>query len=92
MLQTKRIRHNDVESMREKLKGHITEEFMLEEEIIEGKTLTKEHIIKTMKDQLSLTSCKTIKDLVFFINRCETYQNDSYFQPFFEEIFKDYQK
>ena len=88
----KELDTTNVESMREKLKGHITEEFTLESEIIEGKTLTKEQIIKTMKDQLSLTSCKTIKDLVFFINRCETYQNDSYFQPFFEEIFKDYQE
>ena len=82
----------NVESMRKKLETHISKSFSLEEERIIGETLTKEQIIKTMQDQLNIKSCKTLDDFVLCLVQCEEYKMDSYFQPYFDEMFQDYQE
>lgn len=79
----------DVESVREKLKEWITQDFTIEEELIIGTTLPKKVIKETMQMQLGINNCKTISDVLVMIARCEKYKSDSYFQPYFQEILEE---
>lgn len=79
---------NDVISELKKLIVHDTN---LEEEKIIGNTLDKDTIINCIKYQIDLESCVCFNDLDISLKRCEKYNNDNYYYPYFKEIFSDYE-
>ena len=79
----------NISEIKKELHENISDNIIIEEEKIIGKTLSKDIVRKNLISQVNLENCKNIQDVINIIKLCIEYSNDTYYNSYIKEIFKD---
>ena len=79
----------NISEIKKELHENISNNIIIEEEKIIGKTLSKDIVRKNLISQVNLENCKNIQDVINIIQECIKYSNDTYYNSYIKEIFKD---
>ncbi len=78
-----------ISEIKKVLHENISNKIIIEEEKIIGKTLSENIVRKNIISQVSLEKCTNIQDIINIIQECIKYSNDTYYNSYIKEIFKD---